>query len=293
MRVSRLQPPSWMHPRKQNAPLSGEFSKGVVMRITKLSALAVVAMSLISMATLASPINRKFHPVVNDDPQNAHLNVQTPGADINQKITINEEPGPDGQVIPAGDTKVASCVGKDANGDIDLSGGGSCSSSTTSASIAERASITQPVIAQTSSPSHTSRTVRVPSLASASVAPAGDTNASRAAPSFSRHAVEAARAAAPLPAHRTETARATALPGKQAVPAGQAKVAPNEFVRMWLLATGLTAAVMVVFGLVLLFRMGMGELLRMRRDDEAGEERAARDARTAVSAAVQDPLPSQ
>src|SRR5271156_5957503 len=111
------------------------------MRCTKLGALALAALSLISMDAHAARIDRKFHPVVNDDPQNAHLNVQTPGADINQTVVIKEEPGSDGQVIPAGDTKVASCVGKDADGDIDLSGGGSCSPSTASAPIAERASI--------------------------------------------------------------------------------------------------------------------------------------------------------
>jgi hypothetical protein len=254
------------------------------MRLVKLSALAVVALSLISMDTLASPVNRKFNPVVNDDPQNAHLNVQTPGADINQKITINEEPGSDGQVIPAGDTKVASCVGKDANGDIDLSGG-SCAPSAASAPIAARAAVTQPVITQTLSPSHTSRTVRVPSLAPASVAPAGNAS-SAAVPNVSTHAVDTARSTALVPAHRTETARATALPAKHPASVGQAKVAPNEFVGMWLLATGLTAAVMVILGLVLLFRMGMAELLRMRQDDGVGEEHAARPA------VGRDPLPS-
>jgi hypothetical protein len=59
---------------------------------------------------------------------------------------------------------------------------------------------------------------------------------------------------------------------------------------MWLLATGLTAAVMVALGLVLLFRMGLAGLLVMRR--ERDEESAARDGRTAVSAVVHDPLPS-
>jgi hypothetical protein len=255
------------------------------MRLVKLSALAVVALSLISMDTLASPVNRKFNPVVNDDPQNAHLNVQTPGADLNQKITINEEPGSDGQVIPAGDTKVASCVAKDANGDIDLSGGGSCAPSAASAPIAARASITQPVIAQTLSPSHTSRTVGVPSPAPASVAPAGNAS-SAAVPNVSTHAVDAARSTALVPAHRTEPAHPTAVPAKHPASAGQAKVAPNEFVGMWLLATGLTAAVMVILGLVLLFRMGMAELLRMRQDDEVGEEHAARPT------VGRDPLPS-
>ena len=114
------------------------------MRFTKHGALALVALSLISIDAHAARIDRKFHPVVNDDPQNAHLNVQTPGADINQTVVIKEEPGPDGQVIPPGDTKVASCVGKDANGDIDLSAGGSCSSS--AAPIAQRATITASTI---------------------------------------------------------------------------------------------------------------------------------------------------
>jgi hypothetical protein len=264
------------------------------MRLVKLSALAVVALSLISMATLASPVNRKFHPVVNDDPQNAHLNVQTPGADINQTVVIKEEPGPDGQVIPAGDIKVASCVGKDADGDIDLSGGGSCSSSAASAPIAERASIAASTNSHALSPSPraASRTIRVPSLASASVVPAGNAS-SATVPNVSTRAVDAARSMALVPAHRTETARATAVPAKHPASAGQAKVAPNEFVRMWLLATGLTAAVMVVLGLVLLFRMGLAGLLVMRRDErDTGEERAARDGRTAVSTVVHDPLPS-
>lgn len=247
------------------------------MRFTKLSVLAVVALSLISLDTFASPVNRKFHPVVNDDPQNAHLNVQTPGADINQTIDIKAEPGPDGQVIPAGETTVASCAAKDANGDIDLSGGGSCVPSAASAPVAARAAIAQPVIAQTVSPSHALRTVRVASPAHASVAQAG--NASSAAISnVSTHAVDAARSPALVPAHRTETARVIALPAKHAASAGQAKAAPNEFVRMWLLATGLTIAVMVGLGLVLLFRMGMAELLRMRQDD-GSEARAARDGR--------------
>jgi hypothetical protein len=261
------------------------------MRFTKLSALALVALSLISTDTLASPVNRKFHPVVNDDPQNAHLNVQTPGADINQKITINEEPGSDGQVIPVGDTKVASCVGKDANGDIDLFGG-SCSPSTTSAPIAERAHVTVSTVGQASSPSPrtASRTIRVPSLASASVAPAGNAS-SAAVPTVSTHAVDAAHSMALVPAHRTETARATAVATKHLASAGQAKVAPNEFVRMWLLATGLTVAVMVILGLVLLFRMGLAGLLRIRHDEDyrTDEEHAVRDG---ISAAVHDPLPS-
>ena len=248
------------------------------MRFTKLSVLAVVALSLISLDTFASPVNRKFHPVVNDDPQNAHLNVQTPGADINQTIDIKAEPGPDGQVIPVGETRVASCAAKDPNGDIDLSGGGSCAPSAASGPIAARSAIAQPVIAHTVSPSHASRTVRVPSPTPASVAPAG--NASSAViPNVATHAVDAARSPTLVPAHRIETVRATAVPAKHPASAGQAEAAPNGFVRMWLLATGLTAAVMVGLGLVLLFRLGMAELLRMRQDDE-GEERAARDGRS-------------
>ncbi len=258
------------------------------MRLMKLSAFALVAMSLLSTDTLASPVDRKFHPVVNDDPQNAHLNVQTPGADINQTVVIKEEPGPDGQVIPAGDTKIASCVGKDANGDIDLSGGGSCSPSTASAPIAERATTTVPTIGRTLSPSPraASRTIRVPSLTSASAAPAGSANASRSVPNHTVHTVAAARVAAPLPAHRTETARAVAssLPGKQLAAATRPNAAHFEFARVQWLEIALAAAMLVALGLGLMFRMGLGGLLRMRR--HAGEEHAARDGRTAVSAVV-------
>src|SRR5215469_13538573 len=47
------------------------FSRGrVIMRLTKLSALAVVAKSLMSTDSLA--LNRKFNPVVNDSPENSH-----------------------------------------------------------------------------------------------------------------------------------------------------------------------------------------------------------------------------
>jgi len=257
------------------------------MRFAKLSALALVAISLISTDTLASPVNRKFHPVVNDDPQNAHLNVQTPGADINQTVVIKEEAGPDGQVIPVGDTKVASCVGKDANGDIDLSGGSSCSPSTASAPIAKQASIAASAISHALSPSTSaaSRTVRVPSLTSASVARAG--NASSSAPN-SAHAVEAARVAA-QPAHRTENARAAALslPRKQLAPSARADAAHYEFARSPWLEIGLAAAMLAALGLGLLFRMGMAELLLMRRQDalDTGEERG-----TAVSPVARDPL---
>lgn len=262
------------------------------MRFAMLSALAFVALSLISTDTLASPVNRKFRPVVNDDPQNAHLNVQTPGADINQTIVFKEEPGPDGQVIPAGDTKVASCVAKDANGDIDLSGGG-CSSSTASAPIAERASIAASTNGQALSPSPraASQTVRVPSLTSASLARAGNMNAAKSAPTPSTHAVEAA---APLPAHRSENAQVPALsvPRKQPAPAARADVARYEFTNMPWLEIGLAAAMLFALGLGLLLRMGLGGLLLIRRERHTGEEHAAREGRTAVSAAVHDPLPS-
>lgn len=264
------------------------------MRFVKLGALAVVALSLISTDTLASPVNRKFHPVVNDDPQNAHLNVQTPGADINQKITINEEPGPDGQVIPAGETKVASCVAKDANGDIDLSGG-SCSPSAAPAQVAERAPVTASTTAQASSPSPrtASRTIRVPSLTSASIAPAGNMSASQSAPSRSTNAVEAAPATAPLPAHRAEGARvaAASLPAKQLAPAAKAGAGPYGMTSMQWLEIAVAAAMLFALGLGVLFRLGMAELLLMRRDDEldTGEERTARDG---VSAIAHDPLPS-
>lgn len=253
------------------------------MRFTMLSALAVVAISLISMDTLASPVNRKFHPVVNDDPQNAHLNVQTPGADINQTVVIKEEPGPDGQVIPAGDTKVASCVGKDANGDIDLSAGGSCAPSTASAPIAERASVAVSTINQALSPSSRTASRTVPSPTPASVAQAG--NASISAPN---RAVETVRVAPP--AHRTEnTWAALSLPRKQS--AARADVAHTEFAGMRWLEIGLAAAMLIALGLGLMLRMGLGGLLRMRRHTEfgTGEVRAAREG---VSAAVHDPLPS-
>ena len=265
------------------------------MRFTKLSALAVVAISLISTDTLAASINRKFHPEVNDDPQNAHLNVQTPGADINQTVTIKEEPGPDGQVIPAGDTKVASCAIKDASGDIDLSAGDSCWSPKASAPIAERASVTTSTIGQALSPSPrtASRTIRVPSLTSASVAHARNMNASRAAPGRSAHAVEAAHVAAPLSAHRTEIARAAALslPRKQPAPAARADVASSEFARMqWLVIGAAAALLLLAVALGILSRMGLGNLLLIRRRVERSEseERAARDGQIAVSAVVEE-----
>jgi hypothetical protein len=242
------------------------------------------------MDTLAAPVDRKFHPVVNDDPQNAHLNVQTPGADINQTVVITQEPGPDGQVIPAGDTKVASCVTKDAGGDIDLSGGGSCASSTASAPIAVRAAVTAPTIGRASSPSRSF----VPSLASASVAQARNTNAPRSAPNRAGQAVETVRAAAPLPAHRTEIAQVPALsrPGKQLAPAVRADAARTEFALMRWLEIGLAAALLLALGLWLMFRMGLGDLLLIRGRDArlTGEERTAPDGRSA--AAVHDPLPS-
>ena len=252
------------------------------MRFTKLSALAVVAISLISMDTHAAPVNRKFHPVVNDDPQNAHLNVQTPGADINQTVVFQEEPGPDGQVIPAGETRVASCATKDASGDIDLSAGGSCSSSAASAPVTQRAPVTASTGGQALSPSPraASRTIRVPSLTSASVAPAGNTNASTAQ---TTHAAEANRVATPLPAHRTESARTAAVshPGKQLAPAVRTSAAPHGFALTRWLEIGFAAAMLLALGLALIFRMGLAGLLLMRRGDESrtGEESAARDGR--------------
>jgi len=259
------------------------------VRFTKLSALALVAVSLISLDTLASPVNRKFHPVVNDDPQNAHLNVQTPGADINQTVVIKEEPGPDGQVIPVGDTKVASCVVKDANGDIDLSAAGSCAPSAASAPAAERASVAASAIGQAPSPRTVSRT---PSLTSASIARAGNVNASKSAPNRSSQAVEAVRVAAPLPAHRTESARTgvSSLPGRQL--ASAPRTVPNEFLRMqWLVIGAAAAMLLLAVGLGILSRMGLGNLLLIGRRVE-DEEHAAQDGLSAVSAAVHDPLPS-
>ena len=262
------------------------------MRLIRLSALAVVALSLISTDTLASPINRKFHPVVNDDPQNAHLNVQTPGADINQTVVIKEEPGADGQVIPAGETKVASCVAKDANGDIDLSGAGSCASSTASAPSAEHASIAAPTTGHAVSPSTraASRTVHVPSPAP--VAHAENVPASKAAPS---RAVEAAPVAAPLPAHRTEGAHAAAasLPVKQPAPAAQAGAGPYGMTSLQWLEIAVAAAMLFALGLGLILRMGLVDLLRMRRDEpHTDDARATRDGQSTVPAGVQEPLPS-
>ena len=214
------------------------------MRFTKLSAFALVALSLISTDTLASPVNRKFHPVVNDDPQNAHLNVQTPGADINQTVVIQEEPGFDGQVIPVGETKVASCVVKDANGDIDLSAEGSCAPSKTSAPVAEHASVAASTMSHALPSSSRMRTVRVPSLPLAPVARA--VPASKAAPS---RAVEAARVAAP--AHRTESAHvaAASLPVKQLAPAAQAGAGPYGMTSMQWLEIAVAAAMLFALGL--------------------------------------------
>ena len=262
------------------------------MRFVKFSALAVVALSLISTDTLASPINRKFHPVVNDDPQNAHLNVQTPGADINQKVTINEEPGPDGQVIPAGETKVASCVAKDANGDIDLSGEGSCASSTASAPIAVRASVPAPTMSRAlqSSSRMPSRVIRVPGPVP--VAHAENMPASKAAPS---RAVEAAPVAAPLPAYRTEGAHlaAASLPAKHPAPAAQAGTGPYGMTSMQWLEIAVAAAMLFALGLGLILRMGLAGLLLMRRDEpHTDDARATRDGQSTVPAGVQEPLPS-
>jgi hypothetical protein len=281
------------------------------MRFTNLSVLAVVAISLISTDTHAASINRKFHPVVNDDPQNSHLNVQTPGADINQTVVIQEEPGPDGQVIPAGDTKVASCAVKDASGDIDLSGGDSCPSSaasapvaertpvtgpaigsTASAPIAERASVAGPTIGQASSPSPrtVSQTLRVPSLASASVARA----ASKAAP-VARRAAVAVRSPALSPAHGIENAQAavSSRPVKQPAPVVRAHGVSYEYAGLrWLEIGlfGLAAALLVAIGLELLFRMGQARLLLRRDARRPDEEQTTQDGQ--IPAVVQDPLPS-
>ena len=250
------------------------------MRFTKHGALALVALSLISFDAHAARIDRKFHPVVNDDPQNAHLNVQTPGADINQTVVIKEEPGPDGQVIPAGDTKVASCVGKDANGDIDLSGGGSCSSST--GPIAERATVTASTIGRAALPSARTASRTIPSLASASPARAG--NASSAPPAT----IEAAPIAAPLPAQRIEGARVAALPGKQMARAVRSDgavtgIAPTRWLEIGLFA--LAAVMLVAVGLALLFRMGLAHLLVLRG---GGARRTGEEEQIAASAV--DPL---
>ena len=275
------------------------------MRFTMLSTLAAVALSLLSLDTHAAPVNRKFHPVVNDDPQNAHLNVQTPGADINQTISIKQEPGPDGQVIPAADTKVAACAIKDTNGDIDLSGGGSCWSPKAPAPTAEQQTIAASTIVRASSPApHTaSQTVRVPSLASvsathaasASVAQAANVSASISAPHRAGHAVEVASVPALLPARRTETVRAAAssLPGKQLEPAVAADVTLTDFVRLrWLEFSliALAAAMLLAIGIALIIRMGLGDLLRIRRPAETDEERAVRDGLIAAPAVVHDPL---
>ena len=270
------------------------------MRFTKLGTAAAVALSLISLDTHAAPVNRKFHPVVNDDPQNAHLNVQTPGADINQTIAIQQEAGPDGQVIPAPDTKVAACALKGADGDIDLSGGGSCWSPKASAPVAERQAVAASTSVRASSSSPASRTVRVPSLASASVTHAASVtqasvsvaraaNAPIPAPYHTRQAVEAAGIPALLPEYRTQNARVSALPRKQLAPAVRAQAATTEFARMqWLLIGAAAALLLLAVGLGILIRMGLGDLLRLRRRTETDEE--MRDGQIAVPAVVHDPL---
>jgi hypothetical protein len=249
------------------------------MRLTTLSALVVVAISLMSMDAHAAPVNRKFHPVVNDDPQNAHLNVQTPGADINQTISINQAPGPDGQVIPAGDTKVAACALKDANGDIDLSGGGSCWSPKSPGPTAERASVTASTTVQavSAAPRTASRTVRVPSLNSAAIARAINLEAPKAVPTTQ---AEALRSAAPLSAHRIETVRAAVSvhPATQTTPIIRARVAATESAGMRWFESGLfvfAATMLVALGIGLIIRMGLGRLLIMRRNDERTDKENA------------------
>jgi len=283
MRVSRLQAAIVDVVRESRRVAVGYVRGRVVMRFAKLSALALVALSLVSTDALASPVNRKFHPVVNDDPQNAHLNVQTPGADINQTVDIKGEAGPDGQVIPAGDAKVAACAIKDSNGDIDLSGGGSCWSPKASAPIAERASVAASTSGSALSPSPraASRTVHVPSHTAVSVARVG--HASSVAPV---HAVEAVRGVAPLPAHRI-VRTVLSLPGKQLAPvrANTYETARMRWIELGLF--GFAATVLLALGIVLMFRMGLGGLLLMRRRDEAGDEGAARDGQSTVPAVVQ------
>jgi hypothetical protein len=250
------------------------------MRLTKLSALAIFAISLISTDTLA--LNRKFHPVVNDGPQNSHLNVQTPGDDSNQTVLIKEEPGPDGQVIPAGDTKVVACAGKDANGDIDLSAADSCPSFAASAPFG--ASATRPAIRQALSPSsRPASPIRVPSLTSASVA-----HASQAAPITSQADV-AVRSPALSPAHSTETARVAVASSPVRRPASAVRTHAASTAGIRWLEIGLfafAAAMLAAVGLALLFRMGLAGLL-LRRDEEA-KAHAAQDGR--IPAVVRDLL---
>jgi len=251
------------------------------MHFARLSVFAVVVLSLISMETFAAPVNRKFHPVVNDDPQNAHLNVQTPGADINQTITITPQPGPDGQVIPSADTKIAACALKDANGDIDLSGGGSCWSPKAPAPITERQAVAASTIGRASSPSQqiASRTISVVRPASASVTQAA--NAPSYTPSRASHPVQVASVPTLLPVHSTETARAIALPEKRPTPVVRTAAVRNSAVRSnvhtgmrWFEAglIALAAATLFAVGLALMVRMGLGNLLVIRRHTETGEE---------------------
>jgi hypothetical protein len=253
------------------------------MRLTKLSALAVVAISLVSTNALA--LNRKFHPVVNDGPQNSHLNVQTPGDDSNQTVLIKEEPGPDGQVIPAGDAQVVACALKDANGDIDLTGGSSCWSP--AAPAAKRTPVAAPAIVQAPSSRAASPTIRVPSLTSASVAP--HVRATNAAP-VARQAE--GHSPALSPAHGIAQAAISTRPVRQPAAAVRTHALPNAYADMRWLEIGLfgfAAAILAAVGLALLYRLGLGGLLPMRRRDEAGE--AAQDGR--VPAVVRDRLPSR
>jgi hypothetical protein len=249
------------------------------MRLTKLGALAVVAISLMSTDTLA--LNRKFNPEVNDGPQNSHWNVQTPGDDSNQTVLIKQETGPDGQVIPAGDARVAACAAKDANGDIDLSGGDACPTFRATAPFAARAAVTAPAVGKAPAPHMAARIIHVPT--SAPVARA----ASNAAPVSSQAVTTPSTAL--TPARSTETVRAVVSirPVRQA--AVRAHAIPTAYADMRWLEIGLfgfAAAMLAAVGLALLFRLGLAGLLVRR--GEPGEALTARDGR--IPAVVHDPL---
>ena len=237
------------------------------MRFTQLSALALVAMSLLSMNAPAAALNRKFHPVVNDDPRNSHLNVQTPGSDANQTVIIQQEPGPDGQVIPAGETAIASCAAKEANGDIDLSGAASCPS----APAPVRAAVAAPAIGQPPSARTASRTIL--SLTSASVAQAG--HASNAAP-VARQAEEAIPSTALSPApENAQVPVSVRQPAAVVRAAARAHVIHNAYADMRWLEIGLfgfAAALLAAVGLALLYHICLAGLLLRRDARRPGEE---------------------
>ncbi|HKD20865.1 MAG TPA: hypothetical protein VKB71_02575 [Rhizomicrobium sp.] len=252
------------------------------MRLTKLSALAVVAISLMSTDSLA--LNRKFNPVVNDSPENSHWNVQTPGDDSNQTVLIKQEPGPDGQVIPAGDAKVAACAAKDANGDIDLSGGTTCPTFRATAPFAVRASVTAPAIGKAPSPRMAARIIHVPT--SAPVARAASNTAQVSSQAVTTPSTTLA------PARGTETVRAAVAirPVRQPAIAARAHAIPTAYADMRWLEIGLfgfAAAILAAVGLALLFRLGLAGLLVRR--DEPGE--AAQDARIPAAVSARRPLP--